>query len=302
MEKQKGNRYLWVAGVAGASLVAGCGNPMKQWAKAPGTNGFINLDAVKAAFQKNRKVEDFETRVNKIYEGDHMVLFNAALVTDGFELTAKEDLNDDKKLDTSDDTLFTLTVKGKVASLKGSGVNAYYSSSWVYTPPEERRDERHYSSRYHHGPHFHYWYWGRGWGGYHTPASRYSRMRNDRDYYRNSSAFHSQVKRNVDYETRASKQYGAGFRKSASKPSATRKSYVAKGMASTANQKSVKTSKSSSGWGVRSKMGTTGSFAAATASRPSSSKSKSTSRSTASRSSSSSKSYGGFRGSSGVHV
>lgn len=299
MEKHKTNHYLWLAGLAGASLLTGCGNSVKQWAKAPGTNGFINMDDVKQAFRKNGRVEDFENRVNKIYEGDHLVLFSARQVQDGFEIVAKEDLDDDKQIGEKDDLLFTLTVKGQVATLKGAGVNRYYTTSWVYTPPEKRQDESHYRSRYGHGPYFHYWYWGRGWRGYYTPASRYTSMRNNRDAYRATSGFHTQVKNNVDYESRMSKKYGSGFRKNATQSSPVRKQYVSSTQKSGGLQTSMKVSKKTSGWGVRSQMGSAGSFAAAkTQATAAKTRSSASSRS----SSRSSRGFGGHRGSSGFRV
>jgi hypothetical protein len=229
------------------------------------------------------------------------VLFGAKQVTDGFEITAKEDLDKDMALSAKDDLLFTLTVAGKIATLRGAGVNDYYKSSWVYTPPEKRRDEGYYRSHYH-GPHFHYWYWGRGWGGYYTPTSRYSGMRRDRDAYRRTSGFQSQVKNNVGYESRMSKQYGAGFRKSVTKPSPVRSAYVAKAKTSGNLKTTMKASKSSSGWGVRSQMGTASSFSDANSRTSAKPKSSTARTSTRTSSRSSSRGYGGFRGSSGCRV
>ncbi len=310
MEKQSSNRYLWVAGLAGASLMTGCGRPLKQWEKAPGTHGHINLDAVKAAFQKNSRVDEFEKRVNRIYEGDHLVLFGAEQVDKGFKILAKEDLDDDKKDGAKDDLLFTLSVEGKVATLKGAGVNRFYTASWVYTPPAERRTESHYRSHYHHGPHFHYWYWGRGWGHYYTPASRYSQMRRDRASYRNSTAFHSQVRSNVDYESRMGKQYGEGFRKSSTQESPTRKSYVSSTKRSGSVPSGGANGGTASGWNVRTKMGVASGFVAARAysavqsknAAKAATRAKTVKAKSTSRSSSSSRSYGGYRGSSGFKV
>ena len=123
---------LLAVGATTASLIAGCGgNDQGKWAAAPGTQGHINLDAVKEAFQKNPRYDDFEKRVNEIFEGDRLVIFEAKSVSGGFNYTAKEDLDGDKKMSPADDTLFTLLVANGTATLKGAGVNSYYSQSQV---------------------------------------------------------------------------------------------------------------------------------------------------------------------------
>ena len=93
-------------------------------------------------------------------------------------------------------------------------------------------------------------------------------------------------------------KYGSGFRKSAAKPSSTRKQHISKTMSASDFKNRTSSAKGTSGWGVRSKMGVASSY---TAAKTGSSRTSSSSRSSSSRSSSS-KSYGGFRGSSGLRV
>jgi hypothetical protein len=126
MKKKRSNRYLLVAGMATASAISGCDKSTKQWANSPGTNGFMNLDAVKKAFQKNSNVEDFEKRVNEIFEGDNLIIFSSDETSRGFIYTAKEDLDGDKTISPPDETLFVLSVLGGTATLQGAGVNEYY--------------------------------------------------------------------------------------------------------------------------------------------------------------------------------
>jgi len=208
-------RYAFLTGIAAAaSLVSGCSKTSKQWTNAPGTRGFINLDAVKNAFQENQNVAEFEKRINEIFEGDGVVVFSSKETSRGFVLKAKEDLDKDKKVSGKDDLLFTLTVdRGrKRATLEGAGINRFYKDSWVYAP----RHESHYTNRHygHHGPYFGHWYWGRGWGGYYTPRRSYDDMWTHRQSYRGSRDFRDQVKQNSAYEGQMAKKYGDGFRKS----------------------------------------------------------------------------------------
>ncbi len=251
-KKKRSNKYLLVAGMATASAISGCDKSTKQWSNSPGTNGFINLEAVKAAFQKNSNIEDFEKRVNEVFEGDKLIIFSSEERSGGFIYTAKEDLDGDKKISPADDTLFVLSVFSGTAILQGAGVNKYYKESWVYNPPGERA-EKEYSRSHYNRPHFHYWYWGRRWGGYYTPAPRYDTMSDHRNSYRNSSAFVSQVNNNAAFEQRMANRYGSGFRKSANTVSTTRKNYISNTKKSSGFKGMVSRTKGTSGWGTRSR-------------------------------------------------
>ena len=170
----------------------------------------------------------------------------------------------------------------RTATLKGVGVTSYYSEAWPYDPEEHRKVETRYV-RSHYYPYSYYgWYGGGYWGGgrnyYRTSPSQYQSLNSHRSSYRQTSAFTDQVKRNTQAEQRASKHYGKGFRKSATKVSTNRKSYISKGRSSGA----YKSSGGKSGWSVRSSSGTKGSFSSAR--------------------SSGSRGFGGFRGSSGFGI
>ena len=71
-----------------------------------------------------------------------LVIFESEKVSGGFKYTAKEDLDADKKISPDDDTLFTLLVANKKATLKGIGVNGYYSKSWPYDPAKGAEKEK----------------------------------------------------------------------------------------------------------------------------------------------------------------
>ncbi len=247
--------FFLAAGVATASAVAGCGgNP------SAGEMGHINMDAVKEAFEKNPSVEDFEKRVNEIFEGDGLVIFNANKVEGGFQYGAYEDLDKDKQITSSDDRLFTITVANGTATLKGAGVNSYYSESWPYEPKEEeiaaaKKEEENGGStgttHRRHGSSFFMWYaLGRWSGGYHTPASSYSAMSANRASYRGSSAYASQVKTNSAYQTSAAKRYGAGFRSASSQVSSSRTSRISSTRSSGVRSSGGGSFRGSSGFGV----------------------------------------------------
>ncbi len=288
--KKRIRNSLLVTSAATATLFAGCGeSDQEKWANSPGTRGHINLDAVKEAFQKHARYDDFEKRVNEIFEGDQLVVFKAEPVPGGFKYTAMEDLDADKKIGPADDTLFTLLVAKGTATLTGAGVNRYYSQTWPYNAAKEAKKagETQATAPHHHrhGSSFLFWYgmgrlrWG---GGYYTPAPRYNAMSQHRDQYRTTSAFQSQVKSNATHENRMAARYGTGFRKT---PSGARKTHVSKSRTS----QSFDSSKSKSGWAVRSKSGV----------KSKASTSSSSSRSSASRGG---RGFGGFRGSSGFGV
>jgi hypothetical protein len=248
-KKNMAQSYL-VAGVAAASLLSGCGRSKPKWADSPGAKGSINLDAVKAAFQKYSQINYFEDRVNEIYEGERLVVFRSDKVNGGFKLSALEDLDGNRKVSAGDDLLFTLLVANGTATLKGAGVTSYYTSSWPYDPVSRAREYGTSSYRPGHYTHFYHWYsrpyhWG---GGYYTSAPRYDEMMSHRKSYRSSSAFATQVQKNSGFERRMASKYGSGFRSAATKTSPARQSYVQK----TASSHSYSSSKTSSAYGIRS--------------------------------------------------
>lgn len=281
-KRRRANRYFLVAGMSAASLVAGCNKADKEWASSPGTNGFVNLDAVKKAFQDNPKVEGFEERVSEIFEGDNLIIFSAEEINKGFIYTAKEDLDNDKEISSGDETLFTLTVADGKATLQGAGVNKYYNETWEYKPVP--KDQPPLDRHYHH-THFYHWYGRSRWLGYYTPRQSYDRISGHRDSYRQSSAFVSQVNSNVGFENKMVQRYGAGFRKSVGDVSPVRKSYISTTKKSSGFKNLLSKNKSSS---LRSKSSTKGGFRSAVSSSRGGSKSGGRA--------------GGFRGSSGFSV
>jgi hypothetical protein len=285
------------ATVIGFSMVGNCSksranNAVGDWENSHGTQGFINLNDVRDAFRANDSMQEFEIRVNEIFEGDNLVVFEAKEISKGFELKGYEDLDSSKSKTNKDDLLFTLSVKGRTAELKGDGVNGYYKETWIYEPPpgsaEKVQDVQHRSS-FTSSPFFWFWVLSPGWGGYYTPMGRYNSMYSHRTTYRNSGSYGSQVGRNAKFEGQMGSKYGSSFRSSMSSSSAQRKSYIRTAPKSPGFKEKVAASKGKTGAAKKSQF--------RSSSRKSGSFSGTSNKS--SSKSSSSKGYGGFRGSSG---
>ncbi len=251
---------LLVVGLAATSFLAGCDKSADQWSNAPGTQGLINLDAVKQAFIKDPNVAQFETRVNEIFEGDKLIICTSKPISGGFQLSGTEDLDADREVSKKDEVLFTLTVAKGRAILQGNSINGYYKESWPYSPPKKEEYSR-APSTYRHYPHFHYWYWGRGWGGYYTPRSRYSSIFSHRNDYRGGSGYSSQIAQNTSFENRMASKYGAGFRSAVGGVgSPVRRDYINTTKNAPGFKDSLKSNQKSSAWSQRSKSATSSSF------------------------------------------
>lgn len=291
-DQKRSHRFLLagVAGLTGVTLVTGCGGGERdRWANSPGTNGFVNLDAVKEVFRKNTSVREFERRVNEIFEGDNLVVFEAKETRGGFILSAREDLDGNKRSTTMDDLLFTLTVDRRMVTLKGADVNSYYKETWVYDPPEKESRDR-LSRDPGSGPYFDDWHWAHGWGGYFTAMVLYNSISSHRDRYRQTGRFSSQIGRNSAFENRMAGRYGNSFRRAARRPaSSQRQYYLRKTSTSRGFKNRLAVNKSRSGWGIRSQMRSAGNL-------------KGSRTFSARAGSSGGRGFGSFRGSSGIGV
>ena len=78
--KRMGMSLLLASGMlVSGPVLAGCttGVSAEDWAATEGAIGRINMEAVQEAFEKSKSVEEFEKRLNEIYEGDGIVLIRA---------------------------------------------------------------------------------------------------------------------------------------------------------------------------------------------------------------------------------
>ena len=220
--------------VAGPVL-AGCssGASADKWAATEGAIGRINMEEVEEAFKKSQTVEQFEKRLNEIYEGDGIVLVRAKDEDGKRVIEGYEDLDRDFELNPErDDLLFTITNEGGANNLRGNGANQHYRSSFG-------------------GGNFLFTYLifsslGRGGYGYYTPRSRGPPMQTQRTGYRNSSAYAgsgsgSQVQKNSAYYNKQRASTGL---------SSNRQSYIGRTKASGAFR--------TSSTGVRSGFGRSG--------------------------------------------
>ena len=284
--------------VVGVSMLGSCSDNRKARAQAQynsqaslvsgskevrGAEGIVNLNEVREAFRATHEMAIFEQRVNEIYEGEQLIVFEAKEVKNGFQLLAREDLDGSKTTSSSDDLLFTLSVKGREATLKGAGANSFYNETWLYEAPpgaaEQVREVRH--SSFASSPFFWWWMLSPGWGGYYTPGYRYDSMYSHRGTYRSSRAYRDQVSRNGSY----TKRNASSFRGSSKTMSSQRKSYVKKMPSTSGYKQKMAASARKTGSGYTSQSRSSGS--------------KKSSFFGSSRKSSSSGGFGGFRGSSG---
>ncbi len=205
--------------VAGPAL-AGCatGVSAEDWAATEGAIGRINMEEVEEAFKKSQSVEQFEKRLNEIYEGDGIVLVRAKDEEGKRVIEGYEDLNnDDDIVPEEDDLLFTITNENDSNDLRGNGANRHYRSSFG-------------------GGNFLFTYLifsslTRGGYGYATPRSRGPQMRTERAGYRNSTAYaggrsRGQVGRNSNYYSRQRASNPNAYNSAGRQLSPARQSYI----------------------------------------------------------------------------
>jgi hypothetical protein len=217
--------------VAAAPLVAACGgSSYDNWAATDGAGGRINLDDVQAAFKDSKSATEFEDKVNRIYEGDGVVLIRSKQDDSGLTLEGWEDLNGNSDIDdASDDQLFSI-VKGNdnQHNMRGHNGNGYYRSSFgggdflmTYMLISAFSPRGYY---------------------YNTPVSRGTSIRNQRTTYRKTSGYNRQVQRNSNFNRKFS---GSRFQQAKSNVSSNRRTYQQRQRSSGAFRTSSSVSRSS---------------------------------------------------------
>ena len=119
--------------VVAGPVIAGCssGPSADDWAATEGAIGRINMEEVEEAFKKSKTVEQFEKRLNEIYEGDGIVLVRAKDEDGKRVIEGYEDLNKDNDIvPEQDDLLFTITNEKDSNDLRGNCANRHYRSSF----------------------------------------------------------------------------------------------------------------------------------------------------------------------------
>ncbi|MAZ64286.1 MAG: hypothetical protein CL895_08525 [Dehalococcoidia bacterium] len=211
----KGSAVLLGGIVAASPLIAACGSgsSYENWAATDGAAGLINLDDVQAAFKDSKSATDFEDRVNKIYEGDGLVLIRASQNGENLTLEGWEDLDGDSEIDdASDDQLFSIVQDtNKEYDMRGYHGNGYYRSHYgagdflfTYMVISSLSPRGYY---------------------YSTPISRGSSIRNQRSRYRQSSAYNRQAQRNSNFNRKQSSFSGSRYQQSRSNVSSNRQTY-----------------------------------------------------------------------------
>ena len=249
MANKLGGRGFTV--LAGTMVVAGpvaaaCapGPTYDDWAATDGAAGRINLDDVQEAFKKSDSPTEFEDRVNKIYEGDGLVLIRSSQDGESLVLEGFEDLNGNGNIeDATDDVLFSIVKKDDTNELQGHGANGYYRSSFgggnflfSYLLISSLTGPRYYQ----------------------TSPARSGTIRSSRANYRGSPAYRSQVSKNTRYFNGQKSFAGSRYTSASRNLSQGRKGYLASSKA-TSGFKSSKTGVRSS-WGASSRSRSSGGF------------------------------------------
>lgn len=218
---------LGASGVLAVACGGGSDKPSEPdagqvWVQGDAANGRINLDDVQQAYRDayksdGFKVEEFEKRVNEIYEGDNIVLIEAVQNGDKMDISGWEDLNGNKALDANDDDkLFTISQElkdGGGFTTQGHGSNNYYHSSNPFGGFLTGLLIGNLISGGFGG-------FGRG---YVTSPGRYDDINSARTSYRNSGGYSTQQQRNSGFGSGVSSRFGSAASTEAISPA--RQSY-----------------------------------------------------------------------------
>ena len=266
------------------------------WSNSASAQGVINMDAVKTAFNKAKSIPEFEKRLNEISESENLVILEMEKLDDGFELTAWEDLNrngfdSESGISTEDDdALFKITADStNCAKIVGLGANSFYKSEICpYPGPNQKTASvrREYYGRPYYRPRYFYGYHRWGAPRYYTPHRDLGGLYRDRDVYRGSNQYVSQLGNNDQYISRMNSQ------SSTSGISSNRESYIRRKSNDTRFIKSLKSQGSTSSFSRRNTLASTGKVKSGG----------STGSKSRSSSSFGSRFSGSFRGSSGFSV
>ena len=199
--------------VAGPVLAACVGEPSyEDWAATDGAAGRINLDDVQDAFKRSESVTEFEERVNRIYEGDGVVLIRADQTESGMTLDGFEDLDGNGEIsDSADDKLFSIVKNNEGNKMQGHGANGYYNRGFgggdfllTYLLLSSFSGPR-YS--------------------YHTAPARATTVKSQRNGYRSSSSYRNQVSRNGSYFNKQKGFAGSSYSNAGRNLSSSRQTY-----------------------------------------------------------------------------
>ena len=233
---------IGMATLAGTMVVAGptmaacaTGPTYDEWAATDGAAGRVNMEEVQNAFKSSDSASEFEQKVNRIYEGDGLVLIRAKQDGETLVLEGYEDLNSNFEIDDSqDDLLFSIVKSHDDHELRGHGANSYYRSGFgagdflfTYLIISSLTPRGYYYST--------------------PPAHARTTVARDRTRFRSSSAYKSQVSRNSRYFSTQKRFAGSRYADPGRNLSAGRQSYMSR-------QKAAGTFKGS-GTGVRSSWG-----------------------------------------------
>lgn len=210
---------LFLATILVAGSLSSCGAPRGPESvehyvssQVKGESAKINLDEVKEAFW-NTKGKDFnewmgafEKRVNEIYEGNEVVSIDASRKAGSLTVTGYIENQKEQGFQDGEEKLFTIEQTGDVTNnelpykVSDHSGQPYYagSHSILDSPFVQMMVLSHLMG---------------GWGGrYYTPYNRTVIIRDDRNTFRNSTAYSGQKTSNESFNSRYQKKAaGSGF-------------------------------------------------------------------------------------------
>ncbi len=233
-----------------ASGIIGCGGKVAGQQDMMVTDvatGRINLDAVKDALEISKDMNEFETRVNQIYEGDNLVLIRVEEKGTQKIISGFEDLNQSYAIEeATDDKLFSITVDEEKYEVYGHSTNDYYyygSDYWYdrdYSYDSDSSDDDIDKPFMHwlmHAP-----LSARDPIMYQTSRKRAAQMRRDRNSFRKSTAYTAQRNANKAFYSQQKARNPQAFSRSTQNVSSRRSTYQRKPVSRIEGSRSAKPS------------------------------------------------------------
>ena len=225
--KARSGKKITVFASVGAlvsSGAIGCGGKatgQQDWIATEVATGRINLDAVKDALETSKDLNEFENRVNEIYEGANLVLIRVEAKGTQKIISGFEDLNQSNAIEEAkDDKLFSITVDEEKYEVYGHGTNHYYYYGSDYYYDYDDDDNKRFMYWLMHTPHS-----TRDPILHQTSRQRAAQMRLDRDRFRESSAYTTQRSANKAFFARQKASNPQAFSSSNKNVSSQRSTY-----------------------------------------------------------------------------
>ena len=217
--------FASVGALVGSGAI-GCGgkaSAQQDWMTTEVATGRINLDAVKDALETSQDLNEFEKRVNEIYEGDNLVLIMVEDKETQIIISGFEDLNRSNAIELAqDDKLFSITVEEENYEVYGHSSNDYYYYDRDYSYDNDNDGDNNRP--------FMFWLLHKQHSTsdqimYQTNPKRAAQMQRDRDRFRSSSAYSAQLGANKAFFSQQRSRNPQAFSSSTKNLSSQRSTY-----------------------------------------------------------------------------